>query len=228
MAISTFVSFDGKKSLGFPAICAFILRVYLSSWYTAPSAITAARNDLSLMKKLQEYAGLSEYKDLYKNVAKKRSNHLWYLGEQNVAMALYDQGVSLEEKKEMVHQIKTRKPMKNARIRFDGLSLTEYKTASLPDFCSQRTLDFWDITQLSKSFIELDPKLWESCEEFKKLKDRISSLRVVNDCAERGVALIQSYCGKITKNEQQLQFLLKVVEDNRRKYPDTNRTTLFD
>ena len=42
--------------------------------------------------------------------------------------------------------------------------------------------------------------------------------RVVNDQAERGVALIEEFSGHLTKDEEQLQFLLQVVQEHRRAY----------
>ena len=36
-------------------------------------------------------------------------------------------------------------------------------------------------------------------------------LKVVNDTAQRGVALIQAYSGSLTGDEEQLQYLLQVV-----------------
>jgi len=49
---------------------------------------------------------------------------------------------------------------------------------------------------------------------------------VVNDCAERGVALIQSYNNALTKNEDEKQYLLQLVSDHRKKYPKPNKTVL--
>jgi exonuclease VII small subunit len=43
----------------------------------------------------------------------------------------------------------------------------------------------------------------------------VHAIKVVNDNAGRGVALIKEYSGFLTKNEQQLQFLLQVVEEHR-------------
>ena len=48
----------------------------------------------------------------------------------------------------------------------------------------------------------------------------------MNDHAERGVALIQEYSGLITNDEIQLQFLLQVVEDHRKMYPDSRKMTV--
>ena len=49
----------------------------------------------------------------------------------------------------------------------------------------------------------------------------------MNDNAERGVALVQSYNRLLTKDEEQLQFLLQVVSEHRRVYPDTLKKKLY-
>ena len=49
---------------------------------------------------------------------------------------------------------------------------------------------------------------------------------VINDRAERGVALVQDYNKKLTKNEDQLQFLLQVVKEHRRQFPDCTKRNL--
>jgi len=56
----------------------------------------------------------------------------------------------------------------------------------------------------------------------------VKTLRVTYDNAKRGVALMQSYNKLLTKNEKQLQFLLKVVSDLRSAYPDARKITLFN
>ena len=49
--------------------------------------------------------------------------------------------------------------------------------------------------------------------------------RVVNDQAEREVALIEEFSGHLTKDEQ-LQFLLQVVQEHRCAYPNAPKKTL--
>lgn len=44
-------------------------------------------------------------------------------------------------------------------------------------------------------------------------------LTVVNDCAERGVKLIEDFNKLLTKDEEDLQFLLQVVSSYREKFP---------
>lgn len=52
-------------------------------------------------------------------------------------------------------------------------------------------------------------------------------MRVVNDIAERGVALMEEYNKLHTNNEEQKQYLLLLVKDYRQKYPDSNKSTLL-
>ena len=51
-------------------------------------------------------------------------------------------------------------------------------------------------------------------------------MKVVNDHAERGVALIQEFSGLMTHDESQLQYLLQVVQQHRQAYRDSKKETL--
>ncbi|KAK2708514.1 hypothetical protein QYM36_014200 [Artemia franciscana] len=79
---------------------------------------------------------------------------------------------------------------------------------------------------LPDGFLTVDPDLWEDRHDYKLASETVRLLKVVNDHAERGVALIQEYSGFITQDELQLQFLLQVVNEHRRVYPDSRKQTL--
>ena len=68
--------------------------------------------------------------------------------------------------------------------------------------------------------------MWDEQESYAAAKRRLSNLNVVNDAAERGVALIQEYNKTLTKDEGDLQFLLQVVADHRQQYPAANKSDL--
>jgi len=51
-------------------------------------------------------------------------------------------------------------------------------------------------------------------------------MRVVNDIAERGVALMDEYNKLHTTDEEQKQFLLLVVKEYHQWYPDRSKKTL--
>ena len=55
---------------------------------------------------------------------------------------------------------------------------------------------------------------------------RVRALRVVNDFAERGIALIQDYNSAITTDKEQKQYLLQTVENHRKMFPDSRKSTV--
>jgi hypothetical protein len=55
----------------------------------------------------------------------------------------------------------------------------------------------------------------------------LSSLKVVNDIAERAVALARDFNGSLSRDSEQQQFLLQVVEHHRKEFPvPTKRSAL--
>lgn len=54
----------------------------------------------------------------------------------------------------------------------------------------------------------------------------MQAFKVTNNTAERELALATSFNSSITKQEEQKQFLLQVVENYRKRFPNCNRNTL--
>ena len=101
------------------------------------------------------------------------------------------------------------------------------QTKELEDFVSSNTLRFFEITGLSSDLLSCDPEIWEETESYAAAKSVATSLRVVNDIAERGVALMEEYNKLYTNDEEQKQFLLLVVKEYRQRYPNRNKLTLM-
>lgn len=97
----------------------------------------------------------------------------------------------------------------------------------LHNFVSTRAFGLFEALEISTTFLQEDPASWNSLESYKFGKRTVNALTVVNDHTERGVALVQDYSGQMTKDEQQLQFLLQVVEEHRRRYPDPTKKSLL-
>ena len=68
---------------------------------------------------------------------------------------------------------------------------------------------------------------WESHPSYQYGLKVVSSLRTVNDVAERGVKTIQSFNRSITKKEESYQNLLLNVQAHRKKFPNANKATLL-
>ena len=57
---------------------------------------------------------------------------------------------------------------------------------------------------------------------------RVATLRVTNDVAERGIALVKRFLGQQTKSEEQTQFLLKTVPLHTRAVPKEHKGAAED
>lgn len=218
---------DEKEKI--PIMCMFILRIYIFSWFTAPSSSSAARNDLFLSKKLIFLKDTyQEHKvNVYKAAASRLANHLWYLSEELVAMAFFDSKISIEEKKKMIHNLKYRTGSDVRKIKLEIASIDAMKSYEISNCVSQNTMNFFEISGISANFLKEDPSIWEDLEEYIDARRKVNSMQVVNDCAERGVKLIQDCCGR-TKNEEQLQYLLQVVQHHREIFPQSTRNAIME
>ena len=80
-----------------------------------------------------------------------------------------------------------------------------------------------DVTILSGT----EPKTWEEIAECHYTKAIVKSVKVINDTAERSIALISTFNQSITKTESEMQKLKEVVEDNRKRIPDYRKSILM-
>ena len=113
------------------------------------------------------------------------------------------------------------------RVRRPQIPKSSIATAKLCDFVTQSSITFFEKLGLKTQFIYVDPQEWEDREDFQDAEKVAENLAVVNDHAERGVAIVQEYSSFLTKDEDQLQFVLQEVQDHRKKYPDLNKKTEF-
>ena len=54
----------------------------------------------------------------------------------------------------------------------------------------------------------------------------VKNMKVVNDLAEQGVALMAEFNKLFTCDEEQLQYSLLVVVQHRKDYPDSKKSTV--
>jgi len=74
--------------------------------------------------------------------------------------------------------------------------------------------------------MSIPPSQWNDVEAYQKPKCRVvySSYCVVSDTAERGVKLFEEFNTLLTKDEDEKQFLLQVVEVNSKPVPTEAKT----
>jgi hypothetical protein len=101
-----------------------------------------------------------------------------------------------------------------------SLTCSQIVEFDLEEFVTSNSMKFFEILKLKTDFLEEDPEVWASNVTFQNGLKVVSSLKVVNDCAERGVKLITDYLqAGHTKDEKQLQYLLQVVKKHREDVP---------
>lgn len=216
------------EARGIHDVCVFIVRVYVRAWFTAPDAVSAPRHDLGFLQSLKAYESI--HPAISKAAVKKFSGHLWYLSEELVALALFDPSVPADTKRAMAKVIAGSDELAAAgstkclkRIKIPVKSI---KDSSLTQFVSRNTMNFFSCLDIVTDFLHADPDTWDSREDYKAACLVTQNLKVINDSAERGVALIEEYNSLLTKNEEQKQYLLQVVQDHRKRFPDPRKSTL--
>lgn len=81
----------------------FICRAYVRAWFLAPYAPQAPRTDLTLLKNLFTNKDDGTH---WQAALRKLLDHLWYLSPKLICMALFDKGVTLDEKRDIVKAFK--------------------------------------------------------------------------------------------------------------------------
>lgn len=181
-------------------------------WFTAPNAINAPNSDLQLVKDLIDYRKI--LLEIANAALDKLSRHLWYLHEQLACLALFDETVTVEEKVKIIQKINSQvaveKPSKRFGVAYE--EITSLSEKNISDFVNPNSLFIFKQFELSHEFLCTDPSLWESNLEYKRCYDTFKTLKVVNDTAERGVALAESFNEALTHNEDERQRIFQTVQ----------------
>lgn len=175
--------------------------------------VEAPLNDIIFLKKLVSYKDINPS---ITNIAiKKFCNHLWYLNEECVMFSLFDERISVEDKRKIVKIILQEDNDEELevpkRIILKPGEVQEFIKREIPiELFTTSSLKFFTRFKIACDFLKIDPAEWKNNLEYKNARDIISSIKVVNDTAERNVKLMEDFNQKITKNEEQKQFVLQV------------------
>lgn len=213
-----------REQRGLRELCVFFSRIYVKAWITAPLAVKAPNSDLCLLKSLKEYAAINE--SISKVATEKMARHLWYLSEELVGLSLFDDDVQPIIKDRMAKAImvaeETEIPAKRATVLLDDIH-----TKTLATFATANTQLLFKKLKIPYAFLHLPVAEWDGNSDYQMAKDFFRSLIVTNDHAERSVALVKTFSGRLTKDEDQLQFLLQVVSQHRKSFPQASKNTLI-
>lgn len=214
-----------KQEADLQQVCSFVVTIYVKYWFSCPSACLAPKNDLQMLKDIKEYERVN--KNMAKVALKKILGHLWYLSEELVALGFFDDHLHPETRQKMVSALQNEGLEHTPkRVTLSSTDINLISEKELYHFVSSNTKRFFEIMNLPTSFLQKNVEFWSDDPEYKAAKDKVNSMRVVNDIAERGDALMEEFNKLITVNEEQKQYFLLVMKDFRKKYPNAKKSTL--
>lgn len=219
---SYFVLTDEELS-GLRHFIVFILTVYIKNWYRAPCSLTAARNDLQLLMDIDRFKAINE--DISASTMTTFSRHLWYLSEELAGIAFFDTAIDVAEKRLMVQALTKsgcKDPVVKAKINVKNVM--QYR---MSDFVTANSLTIFRALNISQEFLKSDPQTWSSRDDYIVARNLVKSLKVVNDVAERALALATDFNSNLRGDDEQWQYSLRGVEHHRKIYPDSNKKTIL-
>jgi len=102
----------------------------------------------------------------------------------------------------------------------------------LDTFVTQRTAELFDVfvkngQERATSFLVKEPSDWSTDLTYLEMQEKARQMKVVRDCAERGIALVEEYNSSLTKDEEQKQFLLRLVDLHKKQFPVAMKPTMM-
>ncbi|KAK3920709.1 Aspartate--tRNA ligase [Frankliniella fusca] len=174
----------------------FFVTTYLEPWYTATNVASAPLTDLKLLKTIVRYDRNPQVSKIASDVF---HNHLWYLHHITVGLAFFDDKITVEEKRKMVEKLDFPPPK----------SVSQWKRFVLPPRKELGTLKDSAISDFINSDTREDPVTWPENNSYRDGLSKVQALQVVNDVAERGVALVKRFSkNPLTRREDIFQDIL--------------------
>lgn len=157
---------DNAEMAKIQEICIFLIMVYVKAWFICTDGVSAANQDLNLIKSAIAYQNID--KRISEEVLTKMCYHVDYLNEENVAMAFFDSEVSFVEKRKMVQNLEL--PSRDDPIvpqtrkkNFDAVKhMNSFADKNLSDFVTEKTQNFFNRFRIHTDFLLDDPSDWAS------------------------------------------------------------------
>ena len=150
-----------------------------------------------------------------------------------VPLGLFSDLVTQETKQKMVVQLQQQAQAHEGNserprsVRHTQTAGEELNTKTLDFFIGPASNFLFEILQIDTAFLSQDIVNWPELPSYISARNKAASLKVINDSAERAIALATTFNSSLTKQEEQKQFLFQVVEEHRKRFPNCKKTTLL-
>ena len=205
----------------------FVTLLYVRAWITCSCSCDAPGNDLNFVQNLNKYSTINKTVSDAAVTAVRR--HLWYLGQELAPLGLFSDSVAVEVKRQMVARLlesESQSDHGERSIKYAGNDDLRHKT--LDCFIGPASHLFFKILNLNTDFLSQDVESWPENVSFQEAKKVVQSLKVVNDSAERAIALATNFNLSLTRREEEKQYLYQVLEGHRKQFPNANKSTFME
>ena len=203
--------------------CVYAVKFYIPFFLTANIGADAAVTDLTLYKKLKKFSQVD--KELADEALATLSRHVWFLAPTTVLFSLASEKLEDDDKSRIavkLLQMPKPKEMKKGLPTFPELS----EKTELRDLVTSESWELFSILKLSAGWLSLPPAQWDTDPDYVEFRKFVKTVKVTNDCAERGVKLATDYSKSLTKDSQERSRIYQVVEAERRAKPDAKKSSL--
>ena len=212
--------FHWQKKKKVHTMTLFVVFVYLKAWFSAPSLMSAATNDIDLFTSLQKF------KTVHKKVSTATSTvlnrHTWYLTEELIPLSLFDEHLPIETRSLLATKIGQ---LTSGEMEICKPTLPTLRPNSeLADFIGERSTVLFDLLEIPVDFLQHTD--WHLQPEYVAAKNSLRNLSPLNDSCERALGLVTRLNTHITRNEESFQELIQVVEAHQKKYGNKTKEDL--
>ena len=217
------IIFEDDKLEHLRRFCKYAGMFYIPYFLTANIGADAAITDLSLFKKLSKFSQVD--KELADEGLATLSRHLWYLAPNTVLLSLASEKLGDDDKSRIATRLLSLPKPKKSHMGLPTFPKLTEKT-ELWDLVTSDSWELFDLLGLSADWLALPPTDWDASADYVEFRNFVRTLKVTNDCAERGVKLATDFSKSLTKDSQERSKIYQVVEAERRAKPDTKKSTL--
>ena len=155
----------------------------------------------------------------------KLQNHLWYLTEEVVVFSMFSNKVNSDTKQQLASKLLTT-PKPNRFILGKPSFPNLDENSTITSLIGPKSWSLFQILNVDTNWLMLPPSEWNQYDSYNEVLKFVTSVKTVNDSAERGIKFVTDYISSLTHNENQLQWLLQAVESHRKKLKSFDKKSL--
>ena len=211
------------------ALAEFIALVHAPYFLQVRIATAAPRLDRGLWEDLHDYKNIfpdgSIQADMADAAMESLLRHTWYLTEELVVFAFWDDQVSAPERVAMARKLLSTNPPPVWQTGKPSLPDQFPPKPKLQNLIGERSWLVFHLLRIGTAWLRRPVSRWRDDAEYVRVGDFLKDLQVVNDTAERCIKDVTEYA-YLAKDSAHREDILLVVSDHRHVIQDIRKQAL--